>query len=89
MKKVKRFVTVLLNILSSKFLEVLFLVTMLTGLIGCSTSGSFQDESQSQVPTFSEAERPDPDPRVGLEPGVFDAEEAIWNLRKLSSTTSA
>ena len=29
---------------------------------------------------------PDPDPRVGLEAGLFDAEEAIWNMRKLSST---
>src|SRR5690606_19839145 len=25
------------------------------------------------------------DPRVGLAPGLFDAEEAIWNLRKLAS----
>ena len=25
------------------------------------------------------------DPRVGLEAGLFDAEEAIWNLRKLAS----
>ncbi|NIP81946.1 MAG: hypothetical protein GWM90_23100, partial [Gemmatimonadetes bacterium] len=29
---------------------------------------------------------PDPDPRVGLEAGVYDAGEAIWNLRLLSST---
>ena len=29
------------------------------------------------------------DPRVGLAPGLFDAEEAIWNLRKLSSTPPA
>ena len=29
---------------------------------------------------------PDPDPRVGLGPGLFDAEEAIWNLRMLSTT---
>ena len=31
------------------------------------------------------ATAPSPDPRVGLAPGLFDAEEAIWNLRKLSS----
>jgi len=30
---------------------------------------------------------PSPDPRIGLEPGVFDAEEALWNLRVVSSTT--
>ncbi len=29
---------------------------------------------------------PDPDPRVGLGPGLFDAEEAIWNMRMLSTT---
>jgi hypothetical protein len=30
--------------------------------------------------------KPTPDPRVGLAPGVFDAGEAIWNLRLLSTT---
>ena len=29
---------------------------------------------------------PSPDPRVGLRAGLLDAEEAIWNLRRLSST---
>lgn len=29
---------------------------------------------------------PSPDPRVGLGAGLFDAEEAIWNLNLLSST---
>ncbi|UCC27162.1 MAG: hypothetical protein JSU98_05295 [Gemmatimonadales bacterium] len=29
---------------------------------------------------------PSPDPRVGLTPGLFDAGEAIWNLRLLSAT---
>ncbi len=29
---------------------------------------------------------PTPDPRVGLAPGLFDAEEAIWNLRLVSAT---
>jgi hypothetical protein len=31
-------------------------------------------------------EAPDPDPRVGLEAGLFDAGEAIWNMRLVSST---
>ena len=29
---------------------------------------------------------PTPDPRVGLAPGLFDAGEAIWNLRLVSAT---
>jgi len=29
---------------------------------------------------------PDPDPRVGLQPGQFDAEQAVWNLRVVSAT---
>ena len=29
---------------------------------------------------------PTPDPRVGLEAGLFDAGEAIWNMRMLSTT---
>ncbi|MEC7847010.1 MAG: hypothetical protein VYA70_06410, partial [Gemmatimonadota bacterium] len=29
---------------------------------------------------------PNPDPRVGLEAGLFDAEEAIWNMRLVSAT---
>ena len=29
---------------------------------------------------------PDPDPRVGLAPGLFDAGEAIWNMRLVSTT---
>ncbi|MEO0558842.1 MAG: hypothetical protein AAF170_11735 [Bacteroidota bacterium] len=32
---------------------------------------------------------PNPDPRVGLGAGLFNAEEAIWNMRMLSSTPPA
>ena len=31
---------------------------------------------------------PSPDPRVGLKAGLQDAGEAIWNMRKISSTQS-
>ncbi|MDR9365579.1 MAG: hypothetical protein RI575_09595 [Balneolaceae bacterium] len=71
---------------SNPYLKILTVFIIFAGLISCSTSGTFQDGGQSSIPQFSEANRPDPDPRVGLEPGVFDAEETIWNLQKLSST---
>ena len=29
---------------------------------------------------------PSPDPRVGLKPGLWDAGQAAWNLRVVSST---
>ena len=32
-----------------------------------------------------DADEVDADPRIGLGAGLFDAEEAIWNLRKLKS----
>ena len=37
-------------------------------------------------PSGLQVNAPDPDPRVGLSPGMFDAGEAIWNMRMLSTT---
>jgi len=37
-------------------------------------------------PVHMAANPPSPDPREGLAAGMFDAEEAIWNLRLLSNT---
>ncbi len=56
-------------------------------LAGCS-SGSMMDAGEataSSMPMLS-TEAPSPDPRVGLGAGLFDAEEALWNLNKLSTT---
>ena len=41
--------------------------------------------SDAAVGRFS-VNPPSPDPRVGLAPGFFDAGEAIWNMRMLSTT---
>ena len=64
-------------------------------------AGSPERESVPSVRTFSLAghedaefanppglrvDAPSPDPRVGLAPGMFDAGEAIWNLRMRSTT---
>jgi hypothetical protein len=58
-----------------------------------STDATGQNGSTTEVPSstlipFTEAERPDPDPRVGLSAGLFDAGETIWNLNLLSATPS-
>ena len=74
--------------------------TLLTA--GCATPsaggpGATADRTQS-VPAIPadpieytnppglQVDPPTPDPRVGLAPGMFDAGEAIWNLRMLSTT---
>ncbi len=59
-----------------------FALSALTALLllgGCTTGGAMRSTGFSLNP-------PDPDPRVGLAPGLFDAGEAIWNLRMISTT---
>ena len=60
------------------------------GLAGCA-SGSAPSGTASVAPSVTLARTaaetaPSPDPRVGLEAGLFDAEEAIWNLSLMSAT---
>ena len=60
-------------------------------LASCASTSS--SDATGDVGTMAPAQRfpsaaPDPDPRVGLEAGVFDAETAIWNLRLVSTTPS-
>ncbi|WP_138431572.1 LVIVD repeat-containing protein [Fodinibius saliphilus] len=55
------------------------------------TPSSVVDESSSPKPSITpkpltEISAPSPDPRVGLKAGLFDAEEASWNLKMLSQT---
>ena len=72
-------------------------VVILSGLIaiaGCapkeitSDSDSNMDAPAASMEMYDPAP-PSPDPRVGLEAGLFDAEEAIWNLELVSSTPPA
>src|SRR5438034_10052472 len=42
----------------------------------------------AQVMTKPLATPPSPDPRVGLKAGLFDAAEAIWNLKKVGHIVS-
>lgn len=39
-----------------------------------------------ELQPITEINPPSPDPRVGLEAGLFDAEDAIWNLKMVSHT---
>lgn len=71
-------------------LKNLLLVSILLVGFGCVSSDIPQEEplaeelTSTMVP-IAELQHPDPDPRVGLAPGLFDAEEAIWNLDLISS----
>jgi hypothetical protein len=75
----------------------LLLIAALVGVTACapqpvtSTEEAAQEAAMTQSaapqPMRAAAETaPTPDPRVGLDAGLFDAEEAAWNLRVLSST---
>lgn len=73
----------------------LLLTLMLTALLGaaaCTSSSVMEDTSASdmapavEVTSVTEANPPSPDPRVGLKAGLFDAEEASWNMNMLSQT---
>jgi hypothetical protein len=62
----------------------------LLAVAGCA-SGSATAGTASMPPSVTLARTaaetaPSPDPRVGLRAGLFDAEEATWNMRLLSAT---
>ena len=73
-------------------LALLSLAAGLVGLSGCSSSYSSTSGTGTMAAApaparmMGTARPPSPDPRIGLEPGLFDAEEAIWNLRLVSAT---
>ncbi len=72
------------------FRTLSLLAAALLGLSACAPRPVAQTASAAMTAppavTAPPAAAPDPDPRVGLRAGLFDAEEAVWNLRKLSST---
>ncbi len=79
---------------SSNITAVIVVLLFATSIQSCaSTDVTDQNETSTEVPAselipISEAERPYPDPRVGLKAGLFDAGEAIWNLNLISATPS-
>lgn len=70
----------------------LLLAVVTFGTYSCASSSKMESPSSttdfaSNIKPVAEAEPPTPDPRVGLEAGLFDAKEAIWNLNMLSQTS--
>lgn len=76
---------------NKRWLGLLFVVALF-GTYACSSSSSVTDNQQEQsiessnIQSLDEVTPPSPDPRVGLKAGLFDAEDAIWNLEMLSTT---
>ena len=68
----------------------LLLVAVMLGVAACASSpvapGDAPAHSAAPDVTLDRGTAPTPDPRIGLGAGLFDAEEAVWNLRVLSAT---
>ena len=76
--------------------RLLVLAVGLVALAGCAgqsatpeTGVSVAAAAPSTSPQPLRVTPPSPDPRVGLRAGLFDAAEATWNLRVVSSTPPA
>ena len=54
----------------------------------CASSSSSTADTGAAPATMS-AEPPSPDPRIGLRAGLMDAEEAAWNMRKVSTNPAS
>jgi hypothetical protein len=70
-------------------------IAMMIGVLSFAACASYSSADGDATTTAgyepapaATASPPSPDPRVGLAAGLWDAEEAIWNLRLVSSTPS-
>lgn len=61
---------------------------VLASCAGISPSKDSITPPEPQFAPITQLSAPSPDPRVGLAPGLFDAEETIWNMRMLSTRPS-
>ncbi|HSM08065.1 MAG TPA: hypothetical protein VLA33_03480, partial [Gemmatimonadota bacterium] len=80
-----------MSTLSSKLRSIVMTIGVLT--FGACASYSSPDGAAVTTASYepapaATASPPDPDPRIGLEAGLWNAEEAIWNLRLVSTTPS-
>jgi hypothetical protein len=74
------------NMLMKTPVYILMFLAVLTVAWSCGTTEPTQHQERPRLVPVTELERPTPDPRIGLAAGLFDAEEAIWNLNMLSTT---
>ena len=61
---------------------------LVVGTTACASSGTQSSQmapAERQIFPLAQISAPSPDPRVRLGAGLMDAEEAIWNMRKVSS----
>ncbi len=58
----------------------------LLSLSGCVSRATGPETAAPSRPLPLRIEAPNPDPRIGLRAGLFDAGEAVWNLRVVSET---
>ncbi|MEX0649294.1 MAG: hypothetical protein WEA56_00120 [Balneolaceae bacterium] len=77
--------------ISRNSLWLFLLVSILAGATACAPSGAVEttepnSSAQTPLAPLTEVNPPNPDPRVGLTAGLFDADEAIWNLKLVSQT---
>ena len=70
---------------ATRFLSLLAAAALL-GTAACAPSMATTETATPGTGTPMPAGPPSPDPRVGLGAGLMDAEEAVWNLRMLSTT---
>ena len=65
-------------------------LTLVVALSSCGGYSAVPGGMSSIAPSMAmrplTVDAPSPDPRVGLRAGLFDAEEAVWNLRVVSNT---
>jgi hypothetical protein len=73
---------------ASSLLNSLLQTALAAGVVGAVGCASTTPATQTSVsPTANVyASAPSPDPRVGLRPGLYDAQEAVWNLKVVSET---
>jgi len=59
---------------------------LLTTVLFAAGAASAAAQNPATASAGAGATRPSPDPRIGLRPGLFDAGQAAWNLRLVSTT---